>query len=110
VSDPQGDGATTSFAQLYDGLANDLGGVAAMASTAGASVYRRADRDFAVVDGTAIEVRLQPEVAEAVLRTPHTSRSPRGPGWIRFEPPRMDPSIVDRADAWFRSAWRTAER
>jgi hypothetical protein len=108
VSDPQGDRATTSLAELYHRLANDLGGVA-MASTAGASVYRRSDQDFAVVDGPAIEVRLQPEVAEAVLRTPHTSRSPRGPGWIRFEPPRMDPSIVDRADAWFRSAWRAAE-
>lgn len=104
-----GGSAGPTLAGLFATLADELGGVTVKRSS-GIVEYQRGDRAFAVVDGPSVDVRLRPEVAEAVQRTPQTSRSKRGPGWIRFEPPEVDQSVVDRADAWFRSAWRLAER
>jgi hypothetical protein len=71
---------------------------------------RRGARVFAVVEGDAAELRLQPDVAEAVLRTPDTVPSGRGREWVRFEPRTIEPSVEDRLAAWVMSAWRAADR
>ncbi len=98
-----------TLAGLFERLAGDLSDVATADAPRGLE-YRRGDRAFAAVaDGTA-EVRLHPEVAEAATRTSHTTLSGRGPGWVRFEPPSVDTFALDRAGAWFLSAWRAAER
>jgi hypothetical protein len=54
------------------------------------------------------EFRLDPLVAKAALRTPDTQPSERGPDWLRFSPQALDGHAVDRAEAWFASAWRRA--
>jgi hypothetical protein len=59
-------------------------------------------------DGSAAEFRLDPMVAAAATRTPDTSTSGRGPDWVRFSPPTLDPHAVDRAVAWLGSAARRA--
>jgi len=61
---------------------------------------------FASVSGGAVELRLRPGVAAAALRTPAVVQSPRGPGWVRFEPPVLDGFARDRVTAWLESAWR----
>lgn len=72
-------------------------------------VYERAGVAFATKpsDG-AVEVRLGEEIAEAATRTPDTTASPRGPGWVRFAPREFDEHAHDRLDAWFLVAWRMA--
>lgn len=94
--------------ELFDELA-DKAGADTAASPSGCQ-YLRDGRAFAAIDTDAAEVRLDPEIAEAVLRTPSTAASPRGPGWVRFAPPEFDQHARDRAEAWFLSAWRAAER
>jgi hypothetical protein len=61
---------------------------------------------FASVSGGVVELRLRPEVAAAALRTRDVAPSPRGPGWVRFEPPVLDGFARDRVTAWLESAWR----
>lgn len=58
-----------------------------------------------VGDGPA-EFRLDPMVARAALRTPDTRPSERGPDWVAFAPGALDDGAVDRAEAWFLSAYR----
>lgn len=67
-------------------------------------------RPFAVVARGRLDVQLDPAIAAAALRTPGAMRSDRGPGWVRFEPPRdsRSPLDVDRAVAWLRLAHRAA--
>jgi hypothetical protein len=65
-------------------------------------------RVFAVLGEDRLEVALDALVAKAALRTPDTSASPRGPGWIVFSPAVIDRFALDRADAWVRSAHRRA--
>jgi len=67
-------------------------------------------RPFAVVARGRLDVQLDPAIAAAALRTPGVMRSERGPGWVRFEPPRdsRSPLDVDRAVAWLRLAHRAA--
>lgn len=62
----------------------------------------------AVVEADAIEVRLRPAVADAALRTPDTTASARGRGWVRFAPADLDDLSRDRALAWLDSAVRLA--
>lgn len=62
----------------------------------------------AIVETDAIEVRLRPAVADAALRTPDTTVSGRGRGWVRFAPADLDDSSRDRALAWLDSAVRFA--
>jgi hypothetical protein len=64
---------------------------------------------FGVAVGDVAELRLRREVAAAALRTPDTTASPRGPGWIRFAPPLLDEFARDRAAAWLESAWRFSD-
>jgi hypothetical protein len=70
----------------------------------------RLDGDpFAAISGGVTELCLRPVVAGAALRTPDTAPSPRGTGWVRFEPPVLDEFARDRAVAWLESAWRFAD-
>ena len=73
-----------------------------------ATVFERSGRPFAATHGEALEVRLDPAVAAAALRTPDTDESSRGPAWIRFSPPELDRIAIDRATAWLEYAWRHA--
>ncbi len=57
-----------------------------------------------------MEFRLDPAVAAAALRTPDTSHLAAGQDWISFSPETLDEHAADRAEAWFGSAWRRAER
>lgn len=98
-----------TLAVLFAGLVRDLADVTVV-DTGGGPEYRRGGRAFAATEGGAVEVRLHPEVAEAARRTSHTTPSKRGPGWVRFQPPSVDAFALDRAGAWFLSAWRAAER
>ena len=63
---------------------------------------------FAVVGLDVIEVVLDPAVAQAALATPGTRPSPRGPGWVTFQPQTADRFALDRAEAWLRNAHRRA--
>ncbi len=65
---------------------------------------------FAALDGGRAEFRLDHTVARAALRTPETSPSTRGPEWVAFAPEVLDDAAVDRAEAWFLSAYRRALR
>ena len=56
-----------------------------------------------------LEVRLGVDIAEAALRTPDTHVSERGDAWVRFSPPEWNEHARDRAEAWFRVAWRLTE-
>lgn len=98
-----------TLAGLFTRLEQELAEVTVQHSSEGTE-YRRRDRPFAAVGERGVEVRLHPEVAEAARRTSHTTPSGRGPDWIRFEPPSVDRFVLDRARAWFLSAWRAAER
>ncbi len=71
-------------------------------------VWRRAGQPFASLAGDVLEVRLQPPVARAALRTPDARASERGDGWVRFGPSELDRFAADRAAAWLESAWRHA--
>lgn len=99
-----------SLMELVAEVVARLGAVSAVEATSGVEhvEYQRSSRSFAVVSLGALEVKLQPEVAAAAARTSHTSRSSRGPDWVRFEPPELDNFAADRAEAWFLSAWRAA--
>ena len=81
-------------------------------SAAHGLVWDRTGRPFATssADGLTAEFRLDPAVAVAALRTPDTKPSRRGPDWISFEPAGLDDHALDRAEAWFASAWRRADR
>jgi hypothetical protein len=73
------------------------------------TLFSRADHPFAALAEREIEVRLEPLVATAALRTPDTTESPRGRGWIRFSPVALDRFAADRVIAWIEHAWRHAE-
>ncbi len=70
--------------------------------------YRRAGVPFAATRGRAVAFRLRPDVVRAVLATPSTAPSARGGEWIELDPPEVDRFALDRAEAWFQSAWRLA--
>jgi hypothetical protein len=96
---------SVSLESLLAGLAADIGAVAQAAATI---EYSRGSIVFAAVAGNVAELRLNQEVAEAAQVTPATTASRRGPGWVRFAPPELDQLALDRARAWFLSAWRNA--
>jgi hypothetical protein len=74
-----------------------------------ATRFSRAGHPFAAVTEGELDVRLEPFVATAALRTPDTTESPRGPGWVRFSPAALDRFAADRVIAWIEHAWRHAE-
>jgi hypothetical protein len=63
---------------------------------------------FASASGNVAEFRLEPEITEAALRTPSTEPSSRGPDWVRLSVQPDESHDLDRARAWFLSAWRNA--
>jgi hypothetical protein len=79
-----------------------------VATAGGRVVYRRGTLEIARSDGTALEVRLPPDIADAATRTPDTEAVTGQPGWIRFTPRSNERHVADRAEAWFRTAWRHA--
>ena len=101
------DAAPTTLRELFDELIAEAGGESTPGDTA---EYLRDGQAFAVAEADAVEVRLHPEIAEAARRTPATAASSRGPEWVRFAPPELDQHALDRAEAWFLSAWRAANR
>jgi hypothetical protein len=96
------------LAALLVDRAADLEGAEAVSIDGGIELVLDAER-FGIVSGGAVELCLRPAVAAAALRTPDTSASSRGPGWVRFEPPVLDEFARDRASAWLESAWRFAD-
>jgi hypothetical protein len=98
--------------ELLTAAGDELAGVSVSVDAQGGLVWDRAGRPFAAssVDGASAAFRLDPAVAAAALRTPDTSSSRRGPDWVSFNPGVLDDHALDRAEAWFGSAWRRAER
>lgn len=74
-----------------------------------ATLFSRAGHPFVALTERELEVRLEPLVAPAALRTPDTMESPRGRGWVRFSPAALDRFAADRVIAWIEHAWRHAE-
>jgi hypothetical protein len=60
------------------------------------------------VTGGVAEFRLSPTIAAAARNTPNAGPSSRGGEWVAFSPPQLDRYALDRAVAWFGSAYRTA--
>jgi len=94
---------------VLDAAAEDLGDL--RIGGEGASVsWSVGDTVFAALDAARAEFRLDPLVAAAALRTPDTAPSTRGRDWVTFAPETLDDGAVDRAEAWFLSAYRRAGR
>ena len=87
-------------------LASDLDNISTV-SEGGATTYSRGGALFARASATSLEVRLPGDIAEAALRTPDTATAEER-GWIRFTPGDAERHVTDRAEAWFRTAWRHA--
>ena len=96
-----------TLAELLDTIEADLPDVR-RDTASGGTTWLRGDRPFAIVapDGRSAEFLLDPKVAAAAARTPETALSARGSGWVRFQPSVLDDHGVDRATAWFHSAYR----
>jgi hypothetical protein len=65
---------------------------------------------FAAVAGSAAEFRLSQAIAAAARATPDAGPSARGADWVAFSPSELDRYSLDRAVAWFGSAYRNAAR
>ena len=72
--------------------------------------WRAGERLFAVATDDTAEFALDPLVARAAVRTPDATPSARGADWVRFSPSVLDDAAIDRAEAWFMSAWRLVTR
>ena len=96
-----------AIAGILDRLVGEL--PATTRSAAGpAMTWAVGDRAFAIVDGDAVELRLDPAVAAAAMRTPDVGASERGPEWVRFAPRTLEGHDLDRLEAWFALAHRRA--
>jgi hypothetical protein len=101
-----------TLAAALETEAVDLGDAEVVQLAGGAVEWQRDGVAFAALSGDVVEFRLPVPVAAAALRTPGTGPSAKGPGWIGFRPVPVDGHALDRAIAWFGSAWRrvAAER
>ena len=107
MTDPKRDAARESPAEAIDKLAVELDGVARR--EAGQAVeYDYAGVVFARGDGVELSFRLRSEIVAAALRTPDTARSPLGAEWVALASTSKDSFTLDRARAWFQTAWRLA--
>ena len=97
-----------SLSDLLTEAATSLPGTAADAAADGSTTWSRGGRAFAVVsaDGSMASFQLEPAVAAAAVRTPDTTSSARGAGWVDFAPAELDDHAADRAVAWLGSAYR----
>lgn len=92
-------------------LLADLLDEAAGVETPASRQYARNGVTFAIRSGEEeIELRLTTDIAEAALNTPDTHPSSRGGEWVEFSPRQWDDQAQDRLGAWFRVAWRLAEK
>ena len=73
------------------------------------TTWSRAGQAFAELGPDGIEINLDLDIAAAAARTPDTAPSPRGRGWVRFNPRELDGHAVDRLRAWLDLAYRRAE-
>jgi hypothetical protein len=100
-------GDDVGLADVLGSAAEDLPVVAVRIGD-GLTTWDVAGVVFAALAGGRAEFRLDPLVARAALRTPDTAASARGPEWVAFAPETFDEGAVDRAEAWFLSAYRRA--
>jgi DNA-binding transcriptional MocR family regulator len=77
-------------------------------SSDGVVSWSRVGREFAALEASGIEIRLDRAVAAAAARTPDTAPSSRGTDWIRFNPHELDGHALDRLRAWLELAYRRA--
>ena len=96
-----------SLDERVEAVIGDVGRVDRRRAADGVA-YSVGGRVFAVLGEDRLEAALDTLVAKAALKTPDTSSSPRGPGWIAFSPTVIDRFALDRAEAWVRSAHRRA--
>jgi len=94
--------------ELLEAAGLGLEDVNATTDDVGAVTWSRRGRAFATLsaDGSVASFGLDPAVAAAAIRTPDTTDSPRGTGWVDFAPDVLDDHGADRAEAWFESAHR----
>lgn len=100
---------TESPAEAMDRLALQLAGVRRL--EVGNSIeYDRAGVLFAARNAATLSFHLREEVVAAALNTLGTARSARGSDWIALAATTdaADTFTLDRAVAWFESAWRLA--
>ena len=97
----------STLATTLAGLATGLEDVR-VHITGGSMTWSRGPVAFAVLDGPAVELRLDRAVAEAALKTPGTEASERGPEWVRYAPATIEGHDLDRLTAWFALAHRRA--
>jgi hypothetical protein len=96
-----------SLSDVLDSLLDEAGDV----TTPSEREFARDDVVFAArPENDVFELHLGDEIAEAAMRTPDTGPSSRGPAWVRFSPPYWDDMAFDRLEAWFRVAWRLADK
>jgi hypothetical protein len=100
--------ATPDLEALCAELAEGLDEITSSSDGASTS-YSRGDVAFARVAGSTLDVRLPGDIAEAALRTQDTANATER-GWVRFTPADSERHVTDRAEAWFYTGWRHAER
>jgi hypothetical protein len=100
-------GPTAGLETVIETAAADLDDVDRLEGGAG-SEWSTRGIVFAAVKGDRGEFRLARPVVVAALRTPDTEASARGADWVAFAPGELDGHALDRAEAWFASAWRRA--
>jgi hypothetical protein len=105
--DPMTDDPGLALDDLADGLAEELGDVSA-AADGDVTSFERAGTTFARISSSVVEVHLPDDIAAAAIRSADTAAIPNEQGWVRFAPSADGPHVVDRAEAWFRTAWRHA--
>jgi hypothetical protein len=94
--------------EVLEAAALGLDDVSAATDEVGALTWSRRGRAFAALsaEGSVASFGLDPAVAAAAIRTPDTTDSPRGAGWVDFAPVQLDDHAADRAEAWFKPAHR----
>jgi hypothetical protein len=102
TTDPRPD-----LADLCSELADELDDIAVTSEGDGVA-YARGGPVFARVSSSTMQVRLPVDIAAAALRTPDTTLDPDDGGWVRFSPGADAQHVIDRATAWFQTAWRHA--
>jgi hypothetical protein len=104
---PNGKASAESPADAVERLAGELEGI--RRREVGKTVeFDRAGVVFATREAGRLSFRLRADIVEVALRTPETARSTRGSEWVALVAAGADSFAVDRAAAWFESAWRLA--
>jgi acyl dehydratase len=96
-----------TLAEILAAAAEELDGLTVDSADL-ATTWSAGGHLFATLTGNRAEFHLDPLVARAALRTPDTLPSARGADWVAFAPAAIDDPAIDRAEAWFLSAYRRA--